>query len=76
MYLELHPDSLEFIRFKRGSQKVRRSASPPIGKPRYIKGIEPTLQFKTIDASANQELFTFTPTRRLFEKFTFSPDRS
>jgi len=35
----------------RGSQKANRWALPPIGKPRYIKGITPTLQFRTKAAS-------------------------
>jgi len=36
-----------------------------VGRPRYTKGIDPTLQFKTIAASDNQEDATFTPTKKL-----------
>jgi len=47
----------------RGSRKAKRHALPPKGRLRYIKGKDPTLQFITKAASANQDPGTFTPTR-------------
>jgi len=52
---DFQPDNLELIRLMRGCQNTNRLAFPPIGKPRYIKGMVPTLQFKTIAASDNHE---------------------
>ena len=69
--LEFQLDSLELIRWSNGSQKAKRLALPPIGKPKYTKGTEPTLQLNTIAASVNQEVETLTPTNWLLEKFTF-----
>ncbi|KEH39337.1 hypothetical protein MTR_2g094710 [Medicago truncatula] len=67
---DFQPDSLELMRLIRGSQKTNRPAFPPIGNPRYIKEMVPTLQFKTVAASDNHEPRTLIPTRRLLEKFT------
>jgi len=72
--LLFHIDILFAIRATTGSQKDNLLASPPTGSPRYIKGILPTLQFRTVAAAPNQESLMLIPDSMLLLKFTFKPN--
>jgi len=49
--LEFQLDSLDLIRYRRGSQKAECLGFPPTGNPKYTKEKESTLQFNTSAAS-------------------------
>jgi hypothetical protein len=74
MCLFLHENN-RFLRLsKRGSQVVSLFGLAPIGSPRYLKGIEPSLQLRNKLAISKNVDGTFTPMRALFQKFTFKPE--
>lgn len=50
---------------------VFQHSQSPIGKPRYLKGRKPFLQFNKQVASNDQDLLIFTPTKRPLLKLTF-----
>ena len=61
-----NPDSLDLIPKSNGFKKDKRLALPPICKPKYTKGREPTLQFNINAASDNQEPSTFKSYLKVF----------
>jgi hypothetical protein len=48
----------------------------PTGRPRYVKGTTPHMQFRKLQADSINSLLTFTPIRQLFQNFTFKPEAS
>jgi len=64
------------MRSTTGFQKDSFPESPPIGSPKYTKGIVPRRQFITEAASDSQESEIFTPVNILLLKFTFNPETS
>jgi len=64
-------DKRPTIRSTTGFQKLSFLKSPPIGSPKYKKGVDPVLQFITIAASTNHEAVILTPVSRLLLKFSY-----
>jgi hypothetical protein len=54
------------------SQNDSLRGLPPIGRLRYSNETQPTLQYKTLEASSSRKTATFTLTNKLLWKFTFS----
>ncbi|KAK2428001.1 hypothetical protein QL285_026544 [Trifolium repens] len=59
---------------RRGSQVEARRGFTPIGRPKYLKGMELTQQFKNTEAKVKKSCDTLTPIRLLFQKLTLSPE--
>jgi len=72
-FLLFHPDNLFLIQLTYDWKKLRRLGSPPIGSPRYTKGLCLILQFGTTNAYVNHKSGIFTSINMHLLKLAFNP---
>jgi hypothetical protein len=74
MYL-FRQERSRFLRCsKRGTHVEGLLGLAPIGRPRYLNGSDPSLQFRKLQAISKKVDGTLIPIRPLFQKLTLSPE--
>jgi hypothetical protein len=74
MYLLPQEPSLFLIESNIGAQVEESLGFAPTGRPKYLKGKVPILQFKKSEAIEIKSFETLTPIKQLFQKLTLKPE--
>lgn len=74
--LPFHVDSFFAIRSIIGSQVACLEVFAPTGRPKYVNGIAPILQWRVSAIKCSHRSLVFNPIIELLWKFTCRPDES
>jgi hypothetical protein len=74
MNLFAQPPNRLRIEAIKGSHVASLRVLAPTGRPKYLKGTPPILQFRKTEARRMKLSETLTPKMLLFQKFTLSPE--